>query len=437
MNPALAIIAVHGESSQSRKARSQKKDIGYFEEHSMLVNKSHPALKQGGYSTTTILPTESVAEFEKLHRDLISELAPNSALADDIVATIRRMVWRKRNLPTFRIAVVARFNYEIIMSREFSRMLPEETLPPELLGRAGAYTEAEATKIEAISDVARKELGDDAYKLANVGEIATVNGLMNDLEVRERLNAIVERCLKRLLFVKGLESILAPSSSLPSKRLAGSRRKPASAKRSMPVRVKKSHPALKHGGYAATVVLPGESVAEFEKQLRELIANFAANGALEEDIVADLAGRLWRKQNRATFRTAEVARQHHREIVRRELDTYYAHEPTEREKEAREWYGMSEEEELRKKARLAEREKAIRAADDIARHELGDMYELAKMADTVTVACLMKDLAVEERLDAAIDKCLKRLLFVKGVKSISASSSSAPPKRVAGPSEAA
>jgi hypothetical protein len=97
---------------------------------------------------------------------------------------------------------------------------------------------------------------------------------------------------------------------------------------------------------------------------------------------------------------------------------------------------MSEEDELRKKANLAEREKAIRAADDIARHKLGDMYELAKMADTVTVACLMKDLAVEERLDAAIDKCLKRLLFVKGLKSISASSSSAPPKRVAGPSEA-
>jgi hypothetical protein len=98
---------------------------------------------------------------------------------------------------------------------------------------------------------------------------------------------------------------------------------------------------------------------------------------------------------------------------------------------------MTEETELRRKALLAEREKAIRAADDIARNELGDMYKLATMADTVTVACLMEDLAVEERLDAAIDKCLKRLLFVKGLKSISASSSSAPPKRVAGPSEAA
>jgi hypothetical protein len=108
MKPAFPIIAVHGKSSQSRKARSPKK-----EERSMLVNKSHPALKHGSYSTTTILPTESVAEFEKLHRNLISELVPNGALADDIVATITRMVWRKRNLPTFRTAEVARFKYEV------------------------------------------------------------------------------------------------------------------------------------------------------------------------------------------------------------------------------------------------------------------------------------------------------------------------------------
>ena len=37
----------------------------------MFVNKNHPALKHGGHSTTTILPTESVAEFEELHKDLV------------------------------------------------------------------------------------------------------------------------------------------------------------------------------------------------------------------------------------------------------------------------------------------------------------------------------------------------------------------------------
>ena len=194
-----------------------------------------------------------------------------------------------------------------------------------------------------------------------------------------------------------------------------------------------------HGGYAATVLLPGESIDEFEKLRRDLIANFTADGALEGDIVEDLAGRLWRKQNRATFRAAEVARQHYEAIVSREFDKLRASGLTEEyeNKEVLEWYGITEEKELRRKAMLAEREKAIRAADDIARNELGDMYELAKMADTLTVACLMEDLAVEERLDAAIDKCLKRLLSVKGLKSISASSSSAPPNRITGPSEAA
>ena len=146
----------------------------------MLVNKKHPALRHGGYSTTTILPTESVVEFEKLHKDLISELVPNGALADDIVATITRIVWRKRNLPTFRIVEVARFKYEVVMRREFARMLPEQTPPREFQG--GDYSEADAEKLNAIYDVARKELGEDAYKLARVDEIATINGLMNDLE---------------------------------------------------------------------------------------------------------------------------------------------------------------------------------------------------------------------------------------------------------------
>jgi hypothetical protein len=405
----------------------------------MFVNKNHPALKHGGHSTTTILPTESVAEFEELHKDLISELEPNGALADDIVATITRMVWRKRNLLTFGKAKVVRVEYIMVMRREFSRMLPEQTPPPEFQG--DVYSEADAEKFKVIDVVARKELGDDAYMLAKVGETATVDGLMNELEIGERLNAAIERGVKRLLFVKGLESILAPSSSSLSKRLGGSPRAPASAKRSMPVRVKKIHPALKHGGYAATVLLPGESIDEFEKLRRDLIANFTADGALEGDIVEDLAGRLWRKQNRATFRAAEVARQHYNAIVSREFDKLRASDLTKEEEDEEnfvlEWYGITEEKEIRRKAMLAEREKAIRAADDIARNELGDLYELAKMADTVTVACLMEDLAVEERLDAAIDKCLKRLLSVKGLKSISASSSSAPPNRITGPSEAA
>jgi hypothetical protein len=167
----------------------------------------------------------------------------------------------------------------------------------------------------------------------------------------------------------------------------------------MPVRVKKIHPALKHGGYSATVLLPGESVDEFEKLRQDLIANFAADGALEEDIVADLAGRLWRKQNRATFRAAEVARQHYDAIFSREFDGLRGSDLTEEEKneekESLAWYGITEETELQRKAMLAERERAIRAADDIARNELGDMYELTAVRQLAEEIQLGRVFAVE------------------------------------------
>jgi hypothetical protein len=46
----------------------------------------HPSLQHAGYSALALLPGESRAEFEKLHRALISEFAPAGALEDDIVA---------------------------------------------------------------------------------------------------------------------------------------------------------------------------------------------------------------------------------------------------------------------------------------------------------------------------------------------------------------
>ena len=57
----------------------------------------------------------------------------------------------------------------------------------------------------------------------------------------------------------------------------------------MSIRAKKHHPALKHAGYSATSILPGEDAAEFEKLRQDLIAELAPSGVLEDKIVADLA----------------------------------------------------------------------------------------------------------------------------------------------------
>jgi hypothetical protein len=75
------------------------------------------------------------------------------------------------------------------------------------------------------------------------------------------------------------------------------------------VRVKKLYPALKHGGYSATGLLPGEDPAAFEKLHRDLVSEHCPDGPLQEDTVFDIARRMWRKQNLETFRIAKAARE--------------------------------------------------------------------------------------------------------------------------------
>ena len=81
----------------------------------------------------------------------------------------------------------------------------------------------------------------------------------------------------------------------------------------------------------------------------------------------------------------------------------------------------------------AKHEAAVRAAEDEARQELGDAYELVQIGATATFEALEKDLAIEERLDGLIDKCLKRLLFLKGLELLSTVSPSAPQGQIPGP----
>ena len=82
----------------------------------------------------------------------------------------------------------------------------------------------------------------------------------------------------------------------------------------MLTQVQKTHPALKHAAYSATTILPGEDSAAFEKLRRELIAELLPKGAFEHNVVATIACHLWRKQNLATFRLAELAREHFQAI---------------------------------------------------------------------------------------------------------------------------
>ncbi len=194
----------------------------------------------------------------------------------------------------------------------------------------------------------------------------------------------------------------------------------------MTIRVNRVPTAFKHGLYSSTTVLPGEDPEAFEKLHRDLITEFNPNGPFESDIVANMARLLWRKQNLKTFRIAERARNRYARITAEIPPSDSIGRSIAR------WAAIYE-----ANAESAEDKRVARIAEAQARKELGDTYDFIENREIATFDALSKELALDEQLNIAIEKCLKRFLMVKGVKSISASSASPPQLRNCGPSKAA
>jgi hypothetical protein len=197
---------------------------------------------------------------------------------------------------------------------------------------------------------------------------------------------------------------------------------------SMLIQLNKLHPALKHAGYSATTLLPGEDPAAFEELHRALITEFAPVGALEEDIVADMARLTWRKQNLATFQIAELAKARRGQIIREKLaepDYYFSDD-----------MDFLDDMDFSDDMDPAERKERYRAAEEQARQELGDTYKLIDIGEPATIKGLMDELDIKERLDGMISKCLKQLLMVRGVKSVSPVSTSTSTPQISGPRKA-
>jgi hypothetical protein len=159
----------------------------------------------------------------------------------------------------------------------------------------------------------------------------------------------------------------------------------------MPANTKKLPPALKHGAFAATTILPGKSETEFKKLHESIIAELNLEGVLEQEIGSSLAHRIWRKKHLAIFLRAEHAQARFADIQ------------------------MS----LQETGVIDLFEKARPAAEKQARQELGEAYDLVEIGEGVTLDGLARQLAILERLDRSIEADYKRLLLLRGVKSLS------------------
>jgi len=174
--------------------------------------KQRSALKHGAYSTIGLLPGESRALFTKLRKIVVDELTPNGPVELDIVLTIARLLWRKQNLASFETEKLLNFRYRQILEEE-KKSRGYSHSPMFVKGENHAVLEE---AFRAAEKQARSELGDWDWDPFRDDDFGTIGRLMKDLEVMERLDACIEKCLKRPLMVRGVKSVaLAPPSELP------------------------------------------------------------------------------------------------------------------------------------------------------------------------------------------------------------------------------
>jgi hypothetical protein len=160
-------------------------------------------------------------------------------------------------------------------------------------------------------------------------------------------------------------------------------------------------PALKHGAYSNLAVLPGEDPAAFKKLRESVIAEFNPGGPVEEDVVETIVRLMWRKQNLQTYGLADIARARLSEINERlrpdDLRVSYIGEPRSREQ-------------IRIDKKAAEAE---------AKEEFGHAPELIDLRELVEFEKLQQELSLVVQIDGMIDRSIKRLLMLRGIKSLS------------------
>jgi hypothetical protein len=214
--------------------------------------------------------------------------------------------------------------------------------------------------------------------------------------------------------------------------------------------------AVKHGAFAKTTILPGEDPAEFEELHFSLIEEWKPVGPTEEDAVFSIAQGVWRKRRAQKLLQAQIANRRfdqndrlydEAERIQRFLRVLYtapfvafvdiapesfkplyenlvstvlpAHQakylqekcPREHFKSGSEW--------------LQELRNLIIFALLPAYGSLGEVPEamLGRAAEFFTPEVFKQDLAVDERIDAMIDRAVKRLVQTKAMKQMLAGAS--------------
>jgi hypothetical protein len=172
----------------------------------------------------------------------------------------------------------------------------------------------------------------------------------------------------------------------------------------------RSRNAWKHGGYSNLGVLPGEKAQEFKRLHQSLIQEYEPSGPTERDAVLSLANCMWRKSRLTIYAqtAAASARVNDVDPLQAALDAYKAARKARWDPDPP---SAGEQEESREQQSIPEEERE----DDPVKEETLEQ-QLAKLGTQITPEKLIEEIELADRLDARIDRLLKRLFQLKTAK---------------------
>jgi hypothetical protein len=160
----------------------------------------HPALRHGLYSALSVLPGEDYAAFQKLSQQLIDEYAPNGVSEVELVRNLARLFWRKQHLTTYHLADLAQRYCEDVVEKRMRELSGRSPLAKDVEARERRVSRAR----EEVEREVREELGPQGDLLDFTQDHES---MMRDLAVHEKVDAMIARTIKQLLFLKGLKTV--------------------------------------------------------------------------------------------------------------------------------------------------------------------------------------------------------------------------------------
>lgn len=216
------------------------------------------AQKHGVYGKITFIPGENPRQFEDLYSALIKEWAPDGATEQDCVLTIAKCMWRKRRVQEYLGVQLLRNSVDpghpsfdavfgLLMFINLMEHQPETAFDREYAGRC---LRAETTNyllgkfprsafdstaewaqaiVDEITSVLLPEIGPIDYA-ARMGAAFTAaenlggDAFKQELALDERLDAMIDRAVKRLIQIKAMKQMLSQTGvkviALPRERLS-------------------------------------------------------------------------------------------------------------------------------------------------------------------------------------------------------------------------